>query len=428
MNGYLPRIADKTLELKLRAFGATNIVGPKWCGKTTTAKQHALSMIELQKNPDKEGLIKTAEINPMALLVGKKPRLIDEWQDAPNLWDAVRSYCDDNKGKGHFILTGSTSQKVDTKHTGTGRISRMKMYPMSLFESKESNGTVSLKELFDGKETLDNGCISDLSIESLIFAACRGGWPESVMMDDREAQLAIPKDYYNQIYEVDMFKVDDVKRDKTTMRTILRSYARNLSTLTKTTNILEDVCATKRISENTLDDYLRVLESLFVIEDIMGWCPAIRSKTAIRSGRKREFIDPSIAVAAMGASPERFNMDLKTFGFVFECLCIRDLRVYSFAFNSEISFYRDRYGLEADAVLHLEDGRYALIELKLGGNEIESGAAHLCKIESLIKEYNVKERQCPLRLPDLKIIITGTKYGYRRDDGVFVIPIGCLRD
>ena len=428
MKDYLARVIDKQLDLRLRAFGATNIVGPKWCGKTTTAKQRAKSMIQLQKDPDKEGLIKTAEINPLALLSGDKPRLIDEWQDAPNLWDAVRSYCDDNEGKGLFILTGSTSKKVHTSHTGTGRISKLKMYPMSLFESKESNGVVSLKDLFDGTELLDDGCVSGLSIEGLIFAACRGGWPESVIMEDVEAQLAIPKDYFNQISEEDLLKVDGVKRSPAVMKAILRSYARNLSTLSKTSSILADVSATNNISDKTLDDYIEVLEQLFVIEDTMGWCPAIRSKSAIRSGRKREFVDPSIAVAAMGASPDFFNRDLKTFGFVFECLCIRDLRVYSSALGGEISYYHDRYGLEADAVLHLDDGRYALIEFKLGGSDIEEGASHLCEIERLIGEYNKKEKQCPLRLPDFKLVITGTKYGYRREDGVFVVPVGCLRD
>ena len=381
MEDYLLRIVDKSVELKLRAFGATNIVGPKWCGKTTTAKQYTNSCIQFQKDPNKEGLIKTAAINPSALLDGAKPRLIGEWQDAPNIWDAVRTCCDEHKGKGHFILTGSTSKKVETHHTGTGRISRLKMYPMSLFESKESNGKVSLKALFDGTEMLSNGCISDLTIEQLIFASCRGGWPESVIMSDREAQLAIPRDYLTQIYEADMFKVDGVRRDKTAMKIILQSLARNPSILSKTTSILRDVNATKSLSENTLNDYINVLEELFIIEDLKGWCPAIRSKSAIRSGRKREFVDPSIAVAAMGASPERFHTDLLTFGFVFECLCIRDLRVYSSAFNGDISYYHDRYGLEADAVLHLDDGRYALIEFKLGSDEIDLGATHLCEIE-----------------------------------------------
>lgn len=388
----------------------------------------AKSKLMLQKDPNKEGLIETAKINPSVLLNGEKPRLIDEWQDAPNLWDAVRSYCDDNYGKGHFILTGSTSKKVNTTHTGTGRISKIKMYPMSLFESKESNGTVSLKELFDGKEKIVDGCESNLSIEDLIFAACRGGWPESVIMTDKEAQLLIARDYFEQIYEEDMFKVDDIKRNKSIMKAILKSYARNISTLSKLTNILQDVKTVTDISSVTLDDYIEVLEKLFIVEDLYGWCPAIRSKSAMRSGRKREFVDPSIMIAALGLSPEILNLDLKTFGFIFETLCIRDLRIYSQALGGELSYYHDRYGLEADCVLHLNDERYALIEFKLGSVDIDEGANHLLHLEKLVNDYNKKERQCPLRTPDLKIVITGTKYGYRRKDGVYVIPIGCLKD
>ena len=425
---YYKRIVDELLDLKLRAFGATNIVGPKWCGKTKTASQRAKSKILLQKDIDKEALEYTAKINPSIILEGEQPRLIDEWQDAPILWDAVRTYCDENHGQGHFILTGSTSKVVETKHTGTGRISELKMYPMSLFESKESNGTVSLMELFDGVNKLENGCVSTLSIDDLIFAACRGGWPESILLKDKEAQLAIPKDYFHQIYTKDMFHVDNIKRNPSTMRAILRSYARNISTLAKKKSILDDVSSTNSISEVTLDDYISVLEKLYIVEDINGWCPNIRSKASMRSGRKREFVDPSIAVAALGGSPKLYNMDLKSFGFIFETLCIRDLKVYSQSYDREISYYHDKYNLEVDCVLHLNDGRYALIEFKLGSFEIEEGAKHLLEIERLIKEYNEKENQVPLRLPDLKIVITGTKYGYKRDDGVYVIPIGCLKD
>ena len=424
---YYERIVDKILELKLRAFGATNIVGPKWCGKTRTAQQFAKSEILLQKNPDKNDLVYTAKINPMALLDGAQPRLIDEWQDAPELWDAVRTYCDENHGQGHFILTGSTSKAKETRHTGTGRISTLKMYPMSLYESKESNGTISLIDLFDKKENLEKGCVSQLTIENLIFAACRGGWPESVLLNDSQAQLAIPKDYFQQIYQKDMFSVDTVKRNSQTMRAVLRSYARNISTLAKKVSILDDVNATNTISSDTLDDYISVLEKLYIVEDIYGWCPQIRSKTAMRSGRKREFVDPSIAVAALGGSPKMYNLDLKTFGFIFETLCIRDLKIYSQSLSGEVSYYHDNSGLEADCVLHLDDGRYALIEFKLGTFEIEDGAKNLNTLQRLIEEHN-KESKSKIRLPDLKIVVTGSKYGYRRDDGVFVIPIGCLKD
>ena len=427
MDNYLSRIADKQLDLKLRAFGCVNIVGPKWCGKTTTAEQVAKSIIRLQEDPNKEALIRTAEINPAALLDGEQPRLIDEWQDAPPIWDAVRSYCDHNPGRGHFILTGSTSKKVKTYHTGTGRISKLKMYPLSLFESGESSGTVSLARLFSGEERLERGCSSNLTIENLIFAACRGGWPSSVLLDDRDAQLEIAKDYFSQIYEEDMFKVDDVRRNKNTMKRILHSYARNVSTLAKKTAIQADVSSKSPVTDTTLDDYVRVLEELFIVEDLEAWCPAIRSKTAIRSGLKREFVDPSIAVAALGGSPKLFNTDLQTFGFIFECLCIRDLRVYSSAMRGEMSYYHDRYDLEADGVLHLEDGRYALLEFKLGGREIDEGAEHLLEIERLVKAFNEKN-DMKLRLPDLKLVVTGTQYGYLRPDGVYVVPIGCLRD
>lgn len=363
----------------------------------------------------------------MSLLKGEQPRLIDEWQDAPSLWDSIRTYCDDNPAKGHFILTGSTSKKVDTYHTGTGRISKLRMYPMSLFESNESNGTVSLSKLFTGEEKLERGCSSDLTIEDLIFAACRGGWPSSILLEDREAQLEIPKDYFTQIYEEDMFNVDSVKRDKSKMKRILRSYARNISTLASYTSILSDVESKSKMSDTTLADYIGVLEDLFIIEDLEAWCPSIRSKTAIRSSMKREFVDPSIAVAALGCSPEYLETDLQTFGFIFECLCIRDLRIYSSSMRGEMSYYHDRYGLEADGVLHLDDGRYAIMEFKLGSSKVDEGVKHLLEIEKLIKEFNLNNK-IKLRLPDLKMVITGTQYGYLRPDGVYVVPIGCLRD
>lgn len=425
---YRKRIVDDILDIKLKTFGAVHVVGPKWCGKTTTAEQKSKSAIKLQKDPNKEGLIETARINPAALLNGEKPRLIDEWQDAPNLWDAVRVYCDENLGRGNFILTGSTSKKVMTSHTGTGRISRLKMYPMSLSESGESNGTVSLMQLFDGIDKLEKGCESRLTIDGLIKAACRGGWPESVIINDIDSGILIAKDYFEQIYEEDMYHVDEVKRNKETMCAILRSYGRNLATVAKNSSIIADVSATNTISDTTFSDYLDVLERLYIIEDMKGWCPAIRSATAIRSGRKRMFVDPSIAVASQGGSLELYNLDLKSFGFIFECLCVRDLRVYSSFLGGNLSYYRDRYGLEADAVLHLSDGRYALIEFKLGSYEIDDGAKHLNEIERLIKEHNEKEKQCPLRLPDLKMVITGAQYGYKREDEVYVVPIGCLKN
>ena len=430
MSEYLPRVVDSELALRLEAFGATLIVGPKWCGKTTTGEQQAKSVLRMQ-DPDRcEGYLATAGTKPSLLLKGKNPRLIDEWQVAPVLWDAVRTVVDQRQEEGLFILTGSTS--VDSSkimHSGTGRISRLKMYPMSLFESKESNGSISLRELFDDPELDIDGISSSLTIEELIFSACRGGWPAALRRKSNAAKLMIAKDYLNNICESDISTVDGVQRNPTWTNMILRSYARNVSTLAKKTNIYKDVAANAdSMTSATMDAYLNALEKLFVIEDIDAWCPAIRSATTIRAGKKRGFTDPSIPVAAMGLTPEYFQTDLKTFGFIFECLCIRDLKVYSQALGGKLSYYHDRYDLEADAVLHLSDGRFALIEFKLGSREIEDGANHLLQITELIKKYNSKEDQIPLREPDLLMIVTGGEMAYTREDGVKVVPIGTLRN
>lgn len=430
MSEYLSRVVDKELKLRLEAFGATLIVGPKWCGKTTTAKQEAKSILKMQDPDMREAYIATARTKPSLLLKGDNPRLIDEWQEAPVLWDAVRTAVDDRQEEGLFILTGSTS--VDNKkihHTGTGRISRLKMYPMSLYESQESNGEISLRALFDNSDLDIDGIMSQMTVEELIYAACRGGWPATLRKKSGAAQLLIARDYLNNVCESDISTVDGVARNPVWAEMILRSYARNLSTLVKKNNIYKDIVANAdSMSMDTMDAYINALERLFVIEDLEAWCPAIRSATVIRSGKKREFVNPSIAVAALGLSPEYLEMDLKTFGFVFECMCIRDLKVYSQALGGKTSYYHDRYGLEADAVLHLEDGRYALIEFKLGSVEIEEGAQHLLKIRELVKIYNEKEKQCPLREPDLLMVITGGNMAYTRADGVKVVPIGCLKD
>ncbi len=424
---YKKRIIDDELDLKMEAFGATLIVGPKGCGKTTSAKQKAKSFVEFQDEEQRENLLAVAETAPSKLLIGDKPRLFDEWQDAPKLWGAIRKSVDDLGENGLYILTGSSSKEVDTPHTGTLRISKLKMYPMSLYESEESNGTVSLSELFNHPEHFD-GCISKLSIDGLIFAICRGGWPHSLSNKTDRAKLEVAKDLYRQTYSTDISNIDNTKRNPRWAQEILRSYSRNLCTLAETNTILGDVKSNFDIGQTTFHDYIQALEKLYIIEDIDAWCPAIRSKTAIRSSKKRNLIDPSIAVAALGLSPQYFNTDFKTLGFLFESLCIRDLKIYSSAFDGDMCYYRDRYGLEADGGLRLNDGRYALIEFKLGAKQIEDGAKHLLEIERLINQYNQKEKQCPLRLPDLKIVITGTEYGYKRPDGVFVIPIGCLKD
>jgi hypothetical protein len=427
---YLSRIADKTLELRLEAFGAVQITGPKWCGKTTTAERRAESVIKMQDPDQREGYLTTARTKPSLLLKGPTPRLIDEWQVAPVIWDAVRHAVDERREKGQFILTGSTVINDDEiMHTGTGRIAKMAMYPMSLFESLESNGSISLRRLFDEPTYDIDGEISQLSIEQLIFAACRGGWPAALDDMSVDAKLLIAKDYVDEICNNDISRVDKTRRNPTLARLILRTYARNVCTLAKKSSMLADISEEMEgTSMPTFDDYLSALGKLFVIEDIEAWSPAIRSKTVIRTGKKRCLVDPSIAVAALGASPESLELDLKTFGFIFECLCFRDLRVYSQALGGRLSYYHDRLGLEADAVLHLNDGRYALIECKLGSREIEEGAKHLLEIKRLILEKNKTEKQIKLREPDLLIILTGGEMAYTRADGVKIVPIGCLRD
>ena len=430
MKEYLKRIADLELKQRLEAFGAVLIVGPKWCGKTTTAEQQAASVIKMQNPDEREGYLATARTKPSLLLKGDNPRLIDEWQEAPVLWDAVRTAVDDRQEEGLFILTGSTS--VDEKqihHTGTGRISRLKMHPMSLYESNESNGQISLKSLFDNPSMDIDGIMSDMSIEELIFASCRGGWPSSISKKSADAKLLIARDYVRNVCETDVSSVDGVTRNPALAETILRSYARNISTLAKKINIYKDVAANyESVSQPTFDSYINALERLFVIDDLDAWCPSIRSATTIRSGKKREFIDPSIATAILGLVPDYLEKDLKTFGFIFECMCIRDLKAYSGALGGKISYYHDRYGLEADAILHIADGRYALIEFKLGSAEIEEGAEHLLKIKDLVREYNQREKQVPLQEPDVLMVITGGNMAYTRKDGVKVIPIACLKD
>jgi predicted AAA+ superfamily ATPase len=424
---YLSRIADELLSLKLDSFGAVFITGPKGCGKTTTAKQKAKSFIEFQDEDERENYLLIANTHPSDLLKGSKPRLFDEWQDAPKIWGAIRKDVDDSGEVGLYILTGSSAKEVKTPHTGTLRISRMKMYPMSLYESGDSNGQVSLKKLFDDPDSFE-GCESDLSIDAIKYVICRGGWPGALKGKTDNAKLSVAKDLFSQTCDVDISNIDEVKRKPVWARTILKSYSRNLCTLAETKTILADVTATCDMAKQTYYDYLSGFEKLMIVEDIDAWCPAIRSKTSIRSSKKRNFIDPSIGVAAMGLSPDYFSKDYKTLGFLFESLCIRDLKAYSAADGGTISYYHDRFNLEADAVLHLEDGRYALIEFKLGQTEVDIGAHHLCEIERLIDEHNNENQQCPLRKPDLKIVITGTKYGYKRENGVYVIPIGCLKN
>ncbi len=424
---YKKRIIDEQFNIRMEALGAVQIKGPKGCGKTTTAKQKAKTIIEFQNEDERENLLLIANTKPSDLLKGEKPILFDEWQDAPKMWGAIRKDVDDSGLCGQYILTGSSSKTIDTPHTGTLRISTLKMYPMSLYESGDSNGSVSLMWLFDDKKVFAP-CKSDMSIDDIKFAICRGGWPRTLNIKNDKAKLLIAKEVFNQTCETDISNIGNRKRDPALARTIMKSYARNICTTADTKTIYGDVVSTKEIARSTFYEYIQALQDLYIIEDVDAWCPSIRSKTVIRSSKKKNLIDPSIAAAALGVSPDYFDRDYKTLGFLFESLVIRDLKIYSSEHGGTVSYYRDRYGLEADAVLHLEDGRYALIEIKLGQNEVDEGAKHLLKIEELIKEHNKEEKQVPLRLPDLKMVITGTQYGYKREDGVYVVPIGCLKD
>lgn len=428
---YLKRTADVVLKERLEAFGAILIVGPKWCGKTTTAEQVAKSVIKLQDPDMRNEYLATAAAKPSLLLKGATPRLIDEWQDAPVLWDAVRTMVDNRQEQGQFILTGSNAvDKSQTHHSGNSRITKMQMIPMSLWESQESNGKISLRELFDNPNLDIDGIESNMTVENLIFSACRGGWPGTMKIKKENAKLLIARNYIKTVCSEDISRVDGVQRDEHLARMILRSYARNISTLAKKSLMIADVASSGEVScsEPTFDDYVNALKKLFVICDVEAWCPAIRSKTAIRSGLKRAFVDPSIAVAALGLTPESLMVQLKTFGFIFEQMCIRDLKAYTLDIEPHLSYYHDRYGLEADWVLHLGDGRYALIECKLGSREIEDGAGHLVELKRLIREHNKDEKQMPIREPDLMIVFTGGKIAYTRPDGVKIIPIGCLKD
>ena len=420
---YLKRIIDDDLDKYLTMIGAVLIIGPKWCGKTTTAERHAKSVLKLQDKDNYKSNMMWVDIEPSRLLKGEKPRLIDEWQVAPVLWDSVRTSVDDTEGYGLYILTGSTVvNEEEIMHSGTGRIHRLLMRPMSLYESGESNGQISIMELFDNPDLDINECESELTMDELIFASCRGGWPDSLHQKTREGKLFVAYSYLENICNTDVSAVDGIKRDPDRVRLLLRSIARNDSTLAKNQTIINDMNANfMDISRPTYYSYVDALKKLFVLEDQRGWSPNIKSKTAIRSGNKKVFIDPSIAVAALNANPESMEKDLNTFGFIFENLCIRDLNVYTNTYGGKISYYHDKSDLEVDCVVHLRDGRYALIECKLGRNRIEEGAKNLLKINKLIEKNDKVDN------PTFLAVLTGGKYAYTRKDGVKVIPIGCLR-
>lgn len=422
MKKYKKRIADKILQKKLNAKGAVLIEGAKWCGKTTTASQIAKSILSMQNPEEKEQNIRLAELSPSRLLHGKTPRLIDEWQLAPKLWDAVRFEVDKREEFNQFILTGSAvpADLKEITHTGTGRISRMLMRPMSLFESQESNGSVSLAELFSSKTNIDGE--NTIDIDELAFLICRGGWPKAIGLK-QYIGLSQAIDYYDAVVNSDISRVDNIERNPERAKRLLRAYARSIGTQTKLTSLSDDVNEDNNLGTNpTIYNYINALQKIFVIEDSHAWNPNLRSKAAIRTTDTRYFTDPSIAAAALGLGPNDLIDDIKTMGFFFENLCIRDLRVYADSLDGTIYHYRDKNGLECDAVIHLRNGAYGLIEIKLGGDKaIEEGKYTLNKLAENI-DYNLMKK------PSFKMVITGTgKYAYK-DGDTFIVPIGCLKD
>ena len=404
---YIKRYVDEELNDILECMGAVLIVGPKWCGKTTTATQFAKTVIELQHPTLGKSYIELADVDPLLVLDGEKPLLIDEWQMAPELWDAVRYSVDKTDGYGLYILTGSTivdNSKIN--HKGVGRIHRLMMRPMSLYESGDSNGKISLIDLFNDSDVKINGVTSDLSLSDLTFLASRGGWPETLNIKDKRKQLIVASSYFDNICRDDTYNIDGVKRDSKLFEAILRSYSRNISTLVANTKIMSDIEENYgKISEPTFYSYISVLKNLFVIDNVPAWAPNIRSKQKIRKSEKKEFIDPSIAVAGLNATPEMLVYDLETFGFIFETLCIRDLKVYSAPLGGKVLYYNDGT-LEVDCVLQIADGRYGLIEFKLGDKRIDDGAKSLLKMDKLIKQ-KIAEGDTHIPEPSFLAVITG---------------------
>ncbi len=424
MKDYKKRIADNLLNDKLEEKGAVIIEGPKWCGKTTTALQIAHSVIRMDEPNKRDANIQMSEIDPTRLLEGDTPRLIDEWQIAPKIWDAARYEIDTRNEEGQFILTGS-AVPIDSDeivHSGTGRFAWLTMRPMSLFESGESSGEVSLEELFSepGKISGKNG----IDIDRLSFLICRGGWPRAIDMKERPA-LAQAFDYFDGVVKSDINRADGVNKNPERVKRLMRSYARIQGGQVTNTLIRDDIIAndTESINEDTVVSYINALKKIFVVEDMPAWNPNLRSRTAIRTSDTRYYVDPSIATAALGINPKDLANDLNTMGLLFETMCVRDLRVYSEAIGGSVLHYRDKSGLECDAVIHLRDGRYGLIEIKLGGTKlIEEGVQNLTSLRDKIDIDKMNK-------PSFLAIVVGIgEYAYRRDDGIYIIPISCLKN
>ena len=425
IDGYRRRIADKLLEEKLDAMGAVLIEGPKACGKTTTAEQQAKSILYIDDPEQMKQNLQLAETNIKRLLQGDTPRLIDEWQIAPQLWDAVRFEIDHRKDDGLFMLTGSAVPADDSKihHTGAGRFAWLTMRPMSLWESGESSGDVSLGELFSHSEKVDGA--NALNMEEVAFAICRGGWPKSLNKNTPKAALRQAAEYFETITRSDISRVDGVDRDEQRVKRLMRSYSRLQGAMAGIPTIVADMKTNEPegMSDETVASYIKALKKIFVIEDMPAWNPNLRSKTAIRTSDTRYFVDPSIAIASLGLGPNDLLNDLETMGLFFETLCVRDLRIYADANDGNVFHYRDKNGLECDAVVHLRNGNYGLVEIKLGGDtRIEEGATNLNSLAKIIDTTKMKK-------PSFKMVLTAVgQYAYMRTDGVMVVPIGCLKD
>ena len=418
---YLSRISDEKLKLYLRAKGAVLIEGPKWCGKTSSAEELAESVLYMQ-DPDTAVMNKaTAQSKPSLLLEGETPRLLDEWQVAPELWNAVRFAVDKRRAVGQFILTGSViPTRTDDMHTGTGRIARMKMRTMSLYETGDSSGEISLEALFDGITDADGK--SNISVEQYAFLINRGGWPAVAKQTDEKIALTVALDYVEAVANEDISRADGIDKDPDRVKALLRSIARHISCEAKITTLVNDLIENdESLSHVTIDSYLKALNKIFVIEDLPAWNAKLRSKTAMRTTAKRHFTDPSIATASLRATPKRLLSDFNTFGLLFESLCIHDLRIYAESIDGSVYHYRDKSGLEIDAIIQLGDGRWGAVEVKLGAGEVDKACDNLLKLKNVVDTDKMNE-------PSFLMVLTGTEYAFQMKNGIWIVPLGCLKN
>ncbi|MDR3293959.1 MAG: DUF4143 domain-containing protein [Clostridiales bacterium] len=420
MAGYLNRLSEKKIREAMDAIGAVVIEGPKWCGKSTTGARFAKTIVKLQDPITFKNYKAYANTSRSVLLRGEKPLMFDEWQKIPDLWDFIRLDVDETSEAGQYILTGSAKPIEDkNRHSGTGRFAKVVMRPMSLWESEESSGEVSLGKLFDGEHQIYGK--SKTTFEKYAYLVCRGGWPESLFKTDKQA-LMLAREYYNSLVTTDIVDVDGIKRNPARAKAVLRSYARNISSLATYKTIHDDLLRNEdTFDDMTLTSYINAFEKLFVVENVTAWLPRLRSKTAMRVSDKKQFVDPSIAAIALDANPNDLISDLNTFGLLFESLCVRDLRVYSQSLNGEVHHFRDLKGFEVDAIVHLDSGKWGAIEIKLGGNQIDEAAANLLKLKEKVDTERMSE-------PSFLMVLTGTPNAYLRPDGVLVVPIGCLKN